>query len=623
MLSKSDLRLFHSGRLLDAYDKLGAHCVAVDGQPGVQFATWAPRAARVSIVGDFNAWDGRSHPMIKADAGGVWELFIPDLGAGAHYKFEIANAETERLVIKTDPYARAFPHRSNQNAIVMAPSSYRFGDARWLEQRRASPWTHRPLNIYEVHLGSWRRNSDGSFLSYEGLAEALCAHARELHFTHLELLPVFEHPLDESLGYQVTGYYAPTSRFGPPDSFRAFVDCCHQQDIGVVLDWVPLHFPKDFWALAEFDGEPLYERDDPDMAEHPHWRTLIFNYGHPEVRNFLLANALFWLREFHIDGLRFDAVSSMLYLDDARGVYGFTPNPLGGRENLPAVKFLREMNAKIGELVPDAFTIAEESTSWPAVSQPARRGGLGFSMRWNMGWVHDTLHYMALPWPERPSHHRDLTFERLYANRERFVLALSHDEVAESQGSLFDKMYGGDDQKFAALRLLFTYHTTYPGKKLNFMGNEFGQRRAWDPRVQLDWGELAQEQHRQLRDAVRDLGALYEQQVALHADDSDHTGFRWLYPDDAEHSVISYLRSCGEAFAVVLLNFSAVKYDEYRVGVPRAGSYGILLDSDAGAYGGSGSTLLQGECTDIPCMGLSHSISVRLPALTGVVIGLR
>jgi 1,4-alpha-glucan branching enzyme len=621
MLSRNDLRLFHAGRLLDAYDKFGAHCISVDNRQGVRFTTWAPRARSVSVVGDFNAWNGRSHPMDKADEDGVWQLFIPDVGAGTQYKFEIQNAETGQLVIKTDPYARSFPHRSNQNAVVMAPSAYRFADAAWIE-RRAMGWKDQPINIYEVHLASWRHDDDGGFMRYEQLAQEISAYARELHFTHVELLPVFEHPLDESLGYQVTGYYAPTSRFGPPDSFRAFVDHCHQEGMGVVLDWVPLHFPKDLWALAEFDGEPLYERDDPNMAEHPQWRTLIFNYGSPEVRNFLLANALFWLREFHIDGLRFDAVSSMLYLDDARGSYGFTPNPLGGRENLPAVKFLREMNAKITELVPDAFTIAEESTSWPKVSQPARRGGLGFSMRWNMGWVHDTLHYMSLPFTERPQHHRDLTFERLYAKGERFVLALSHDEVASMRGSLFEKMYGSDEQKFAGLRLLFTYHATYPGKKLLFMGDEFGQRGAWNPKVQLDWDALRQDRHRQVQAAVRDLGRLYERLPALHADDSDHTGFRWLYPDDAQHGVISYLRSFGEVFAVVVLNFSSVMYKEYIVGVPQGSAYQILFDSDSTVYGGSGLTRLQPDSVGVSTMGFPHSLVLGLPALAGVVVGL-
>ncbi|MDQ6766537.1 MAG: 1,4-alpha-glucan branching protein GlgB [Candidatus Eremiobacteraeota bacterium] len=620
MLTSEDLRLFHAGRLLDAYDKLGAHCTTVDATAGVTFATWAPRASSVGVVGDFNGWDGRSHLMRPIDDGGVWQLFIPGLEPGAHYKFEIKNARTGQLVIKTDPYARAFPHRSNQNAVVTAPSAYRWEDAAWLTRRRDWRWQDQPLNIYEVHLSSWRRRPDAAFLSYDQLADELTRYAREMRFSHVELLPVFEHPLDESLGYQVTGYYAPTSRFGAPDSFRAFVDRCHQGGIGVILDWVPLHFPKDFWALAEFDGAPLYERDDPNMAEHPQWRTLIFNYGRPEVRNFLLANALYWLREFHVDGLRFDAVSSMLYLDDARG-RAFTPNPLGGRENLPAVKFLREMNSKIGELVPDAFTIAEESTSWPAVSQPARRGGLGFSMRWNMGWVHDTLHYMALPWNERPQHHRDLTFERLYAKRERFVLALSHDEVALARGSLFQKMAGDDEQKFAGLRLLFTYQTTYPGKKLTFMGNEFGQRQAWDPTLELHWQELANDRNRQLAATLRDLAARYQELVALHADDADHTGFRWLDPDDAERCIISYLRLFGEAFAIVVLNFSTNVYEEYMVGAPRAGTYQVTFDSDASAYGGSGAArLLRADSTPDPCMSLPFSLSLRLPALSGVVI---
>ncbi len=619
MLRADDLRAFHAGSLLDVYDKLGAHCIDRDGEPGVFFATWAPRAKTVSVVGDFNAWDGRRNPMSSV-GGGVWETFVPGLDAGAHYKFEIVNAETGRLVIKTDPYARAFPHRSNQNAVVTAQSEHVWRDDAWLAKRQEYRWRAEPLNIYEVHLASWRRAADGSFLCYERLAEEIAAYALEMRFTHVELLPIFEHPLDESLGYQVTGYYAPTSRFGSPDSFRAFVDRCHQAGLGVILDWVPLHFPKDLWALAEFDGAPLYERDDPNMAEHPTWRTLIFNYGQPEVRNFLLANALFWLREFHVDGLRVDAVSSMLYLDDARGALAFTPNPLGGRENLPAVRFLREMNATVSRVVPDVFTIAEESTAWPAVSQPPSRGGLGFSMRWNMGWIHDTLEYLALPWSQRPAQHSALTFERLYAKREHFVLALSHDEVSAVRGSLFQKMYGDDDQKFAGLRLLFTYQTTYPGKKLTFMGNEFGQRLAWDPKGQVLWEELADEHHRQIASAVRDLGSLYQRVAALHGDDSDHTGFRWLDPDNAGASVIAYLRSCNEAFAVVVLNFSSQSYEEYLVGVPR-GSYRLDFDSDALAYGGSGRTrLAAGTATDAPRMGFAQSIVLALPALTGVVI---
>jgi 1,4-alpha-glucan branching enzyme len=622
MLSQDDLKLFHAGRLLDVYEKLGGHCAVVEGRQGARFAAWAPGASRVSVVGDFNDWDGLRNPMQRTDADGVWELFVPGLGAGTGYKFELHNETTGQLVIKTDPYARAFPSQANTNAIIIAPSSYRWRDAQWMAQRRRSRWREAPINIYEAHLGSWRRDASGGFMSYEQLARELAAHANDMRFTHVELLPIFEHPLDESLGYQVTGYYAPTSRFGSPDQFRAFVDECHGAGIGVILDWVPLHFPKDLWGLAEFDGGALYERDDPAMAEHPQWHTLIFNYGRPEVRNFLLGNALFWLREFHADGLRLDAVSSMLYLDDARSARSFKRNPLGGRENLPAVKFLREMNAAIAELVPDALTIAEESTSWPAVSAPAKRGGLGFSMKWNMGWVHDTLRYLGLPWGERVAHHQDLTFERLYAKQERFVLALSHDESAPAKGSLFEQMYGDDEQRFAALRLLFTYQASYPGKKLIFMGDEFGQRQAWEPTRALDWAALARKGHRQLAAAVRDLGELYRQLAALHADDADHTGFRWLDPDDAARSIIAYQRSAGEAFALVALNFSPTVYDDYVLGVPRDGAYRIAFDSDAPAYGGGGTRLLHDRSQPAVCMGCEHSISLRLPGLTGAIITL-
>ncbi|MBV8339795.1 MAG: 1,4-alpha-glucan branching protein GlgB [Candidatus Eremiobacteraeota bacterium] len=614
-----DLALFHAGRLLDAYDKLGAHCVKLDGGSGVRFCTWAPRAQRASVVGDFNDWDGRRHPMQRLDDAGVWETTVTGIGPGSEYKFEIENADNGRLVIKTDPYARAFPARANQNAVVTAPSAYRWGDRDWLELRSRWGWRDAPISIYEVHLSSWRRPAQG-VATYEWLAEQLTAYARDLRFTHVELLPIFEHPLDESLGYQVTGYYAPTSRFGPPDAFRAFVDACHRAGIGVILDWVPLHFPKDMWGLAEFDGAPLYERDDPAMAEHPQWHTLIFNYGQPEVRNFLLSNALFWLREFHIDGLRVDAVSSMLFLDDARSG-SFRPNPLGGRENLPAVRFLRETNVHIARTMPDVFTIAEESTSWPRVSQPVPRGGLGFSMRWNMGWVHDTLQYCAVPCAERPGAHHHLTFERLYAKNEHFVLALSHDEVSTSTGSLVSKMAGDAAQRFAGLRLLLTFHATYPGKKLLFMGDEFGQDGPWEPRGELDWTELEEPAHAGVLDAVRDLNTLYCDLPALHAVDAGHTGFRWLAADDAAHSVISYVRSAGEALAVVVLNFSCTNYDEYVVGVPRSGTYDIVFDSDAGRYGGAGRhRARQIPSVDQPSMGCEHSVTLSLAALSGVVL---
>jgi 1,4-alpha-glucan branching enzyme len=620
MVSREELRRFHAGRSQDAYRFLGAHCVVCEGRPGAWFSTWAPHARSVSVVGDFNQWDGRRNPMQRVNRAGVWQLFIPGVEEGTQYKFELVHGGNGRLVIKTDPYSRAFVTPGNTNAQVAPAGTYRWNDAEWLARRRVWPWPRRPINVYEVHLGSWRKRADGTFLAYEQLAAELSEYARRLHFTHLELLPVFEHPLDESLGYQVTGYYAPTSRFGSPDGFRAFVDRCHQQDIGVILDWVPLHFPKDDFALVEFDGAPLYERDDPEMVEHPEWRTLIFNYGRPEVRSFLLSNALYWLREFHVDGLRVDAVSSMLYLDDARGGKNWKPNPLGGRENLAAVRFLREMNAGIAQLVPDALIIAEEASSWPAVSQPPVRGGLGFSMKWNMGWIHDTLRYLELPWSERPAHHADLTFERLYARFERFMLALSHDESSPARGPLLRRLYGDEAAQFAQLRLLFTFLLTYPGKKLSFMGNEFGQRETWNPLAQLDWLALADPRHAGMSRLTSDLGGLYCALPALHAGDFNEHSFRWLDPDDARHSVISYLRSAGEAFALVILNFSADGHN-YSMRAPIEGSYRIVLTSDAREYGGAGETrLIDGQAKRGLRADGDATLAVFIAPLTGAVI---
>jgi 1,4-alpha-glucan branching enzyme len=620
MMSRDAMQRFHAGRLFDAYRSLGAHMANARGEGGVRFVTWAPAAASASVVGDFNEWDGRRHPMARLDRRGLWGLFIPGLAAGAQYKFEIKHRENGRLVVKTDPYARAFVAPANQNACVVAPSSFPWHDEAWMDRRRAWSWRKQPVHIYEVHLGSWRRAADGAFLSYERLADELIAYAKTMRYTHLELLPVFEHPLNESLGYQVTGYFAPTSRFGTPDEFRAFVDRCHRAELGVILDWVPLHFPKDDFALGEFDGAPLYERDDPEMAEHPQWRTLIFNYGRPEVRNFLLCNALYWLTEFHADGLRVDAVSSMLYLDDARAGR-WKPNPLGGRENLAAVRFLRELNSIVAELVPDALTIAEESTSWPAVSEPPASGGLGFSMRWNMGWVHDTIRYLGLPWGERSAHHTDLTFERLYARAEHSVLALSHDESAPLRGSLCSQLYGDRTQRIAQMRLLATFQLTYPGKKLTFMGDEFAQARAWDPARSIPWEELEEPEHRQVAAALQALGSLYSALPALHDEDFGESAFRWLDPDDARHCVLSYLRSAGEAFAVVVLNFSPNDYRGYVVGVPGEGAYRVAFASDARDYGGDGVTrLVRGAARPEPAMGSPWSLALDLGALAGAVL---
>jgi 1,4-alpha-glucan branching enzyme len=623
MLTAHDLRLFHKGRLYDAYDKLGAHCCDVDGAAGVRFATWAPNADSASVVGDFNGWDGRRHLMQRADASGVWQLFVPDLRAGAQYKFEMRHARSGRTVIKTDPYARAFPEPTNTNAVVVAPATFLWSDDGWLERRSGWSWQREPLNVYEVHLSSWRPSQSGGGLRYAELALELANHARDLHFTHVELMPIFEHPLMESLGYLVTGYYAPTSRFGTPDEFRAFVDVLHHNGVGVILDWVPLHFPRDEWGLVEFDGGPLYERDDPAMAEHPHWRTLIFNYGRAEVRNFLLSNALYWLREFHVDGLRVDAVSSMLYLDDARDGSAWKRNPLGGRENLPAVKFLRELNQHLHELTPHTFTVAEESTAWPKVSESPKRGGLGFAMKWNMGWANDTLAYMRRSWVERRANHRDLTFGRMYAHTEKFVLSLSHDEVMSARGSLFEQMYGDDEHKFAGMRLLFAYQLTYPGKKLNFMGNEFAELHGWDVSRPLDWQLSRSAQHRGVMAALRDLNALYAALPALHAAEFDPDSFQWLEPDDAERSTLAFRRSFGAQSLIVALNFSAEAHGHYVTGVPAGGSYRMLFNSDAPLYrgdaGDASSTEVVLEAIAQPHKSFSYRLEMKLPALSGLI----
>jgi len=623
MLTPEEIRLFHRGKLRYAYTKLGAHPGTREGQPGVNFCTWAPHASALSVVGDFNDWDGRRHPLQQLEAGGIWHVFVPGVAPGAQYKFEIKNRENGRLVIRTDPYARAFDSPGNSNAVVTADAPFAWQDESWLRQRSLQNWREQPMSIYELHAATWRRDSNGALLSYEQLARQLVPYVRDLGFTHIELMPIFEHPLDESLGYQVTGFYAPTSRFGTPDQFRWFVDYLHQANLGVILDWVPFHFPKDEWALVRFDGSPLYERDDESMAEHPTWHTLIFNYGRPEVRNFLLSNALFWLQEFHVDGFRVDAVSSMLYLDDAR-TKDFHPNPLGGRENLPAIRFLRELNTEIRQLVTGAVTIAEESTAFPKVCTPQNRGGLGFSMKWDMGWVNDTLRFMGLPWSERPAHHRDLNFGRTYAEKERFVLSFSHDEVMPDKGSLFQHMYGDEAQKFAGLRLLACYQFTYPGKKLNFMGNEFGQRTAWDGRHELAWKEIHAAPERGISTLFKDLNALYCGNDVLSSTDFSGRNFEWIEPDDAEHSTIAYLRRRAQRFLVVVLNFSPLPLRDYVVAVPRPGPYGVLLDGDASPYGGSGgSGLNDALAKSAPSQRFEFALSVSLAPLTCLIIAPR
>ncbi len=621
-LSDLDLHLFNEGSLHEVYRTLGAHPMACEGVQGTRFAVWAPNAERVSVVGDFNRWDGRVNPMRVRGASGVWELFVPDLHAGALYKFEIRNRHTGAVQLKTDPYGRMFELRPGTAARICAANTYQWSDDAWMAQRAKADWLHQPMNIYEVHAGSWRRPHEGGFFNFRELAALLLPYVQDLGCTHIELMPVSEHPLDESWGYQTTGYYGVTSRYGTPDDFRAFVDMFHQAGIGVLLDWVPGHFPKDDFALARFDGTALYEHEDPRLGEHQDWGTYIFNYGRNEVRCFLTGNAHFWLSEFHIDGLRVDAVASMLYLDYSRKAGEWLPNPHGGRENLDALRFLRETNIMVHEQIPGALTIAEESTSWPMVSRPVYLGGLGFSMKWNMGWMNDNLRYFSHDPVHRRYHQNDLTFGQLYAYSENFVLPLSHDEVVHGKHSLLDKMPGDAWQKFANLRLLFIYQMTYPGKKLNFMGNEFGQGQEWQVKSGLDWHLLDVHWHQGVRNLFRDLSHFYRETPALHDLDFAQEGFSWIDCHDADQSVLSYLRwSRNRASVVVALNFTPVPRTGYRIGVPSSGVYHERINSDSMFYGGGNMGNGAGIMTeDIPWMGYPHSINLTLPPLAGIIL---
>ncbi|MDH5301099.1 MAG: 1,4-alpha-glucan branching protein GlgB [Gammaproteobacteria bacterium] len=619
-ISEFDLHLFGEGKHWHAYQFLGANRRVIGDIEGVLFATWAPNASRVSVVGDFNQWDGRRHPMRNRGSSGVWELFIPGCQAGDLYKFEIRNRDTGLAVSKTDPYGKAFELRP-KSACYVNTSDYVWQDQQWQRAREQANWLHQPLSIYELHLGSWHRNEHGGFLNYRELAERLVPYIKELGFTHIELLPITEHPLDASWGYQALGYFAPTSRFGSPDDFRYFVDLCHQNNIGVILDWVPAHFPSDSHGLARFDGTALYEHDDPRKGFHRDWGTLIYNYSRPEVKNFLLSSAFYWLEEFHLDGLRVDAVASMLYLDYSRDPNDWIPNQYGGRENLEAIDFLREMNSVTHAEHPGTLIMAEESTAWPGVSRPVYTGGLGFSTKWNMGWMHDTLDYMQHDPVHRHFHHNQLTFGLLYSFTENFILPFSHDEVVHGKGSLRSKMPGDEWQQFANLRLLYTYMFTYPGKKLLFMGCEFGQGPEWNHQHSLDWYVLQYPHHQGLKQLVSDLNYHYRQQPALHHFDFDHRGFQWINCNDASQSVLSYIRQDESGFVIVVLNFTPVVRHHYRIGVPRGGNYCELLNSDGHAYGGSN----QGNGGQLTaenhaCMGFDHSLSLTLPPLGGMIL---
>lgn len=621
-ISGHDLYLFNEGRLLQAYHMLGAHRVRNHGVTGTRFAVWAPNAERVSVVGDFNRWDGRVYPMMVHGHSGVWELFIPDLPEGAIYKYEIRNRISGEILLKTDPYATTYELRPNNAALTPIEQKYDWKDDDWIARRKGWDWLHAPLNIYELHVGSWKRHPDGRFYSYHELADHLIPYLQDMGYSHVELLPISEHPLDESWGYQATGYFAVTSRYGSPEIFMGFVDRCHQAGIGVILDWVPAHFPQDSFSLARFDGTALYEHEDPRLGYHHDWGTYIFNYGRNEVKSFLLSSAHYWLSAFHIDGLRVDAVASMLYLNYSRKEGEWLPNRYGGHENLEAIEFLRALNTMVHGEFPGALTFAEESTSWPAVSRPAYLGGLGFSMKWNMGWMNDTLSYMQHDPVHRRYHHNELTFNQLYAYTENFVLPLSHDEVVHGKKSMLDKMPGDGWQKFANLRLLFTYQMTCPGKKINFMGNELGQGHEWRVGHELDWYLLERDPHRGIQALTRDLNHLYLNTPALHELDFFAEGFSWIDCHDVEQSVISYQRRARDgSFVLVVLNFTPILRTGYRVGIPGSSAYQEVFNSDSIYYDGSnvGNT---GKIspTGQPWSGQPDSIIITLPPLAGVIL---
>ncbi len=606
------------GTHLRLYDRLGAHPITHEGVDGVLFGVWAPNARRVSVVGDFNAWDGRRHVMRKRIGSGLWEIFVAGLEAGTIYKFEISAAGGRLLPLKSDPYGFAAELRPKTASLVARVDSFDWSDGEYMSRRAQCDPRRSPISIYEVHLGSWRRRDDGGFLSYAELGDSLIPHVRDMGFTHIELLPVTEHPYDPSWGYQPTGLYAPTSRFGDPDGFARFVDRAHAAGIGVILDWVPAHFPTDEHGLARFDGTALYEHEDPRRGFHPDWNTAIYNFGRREVASFLVNNALFWLERYHLDGLRVDAVASMLYLDYSRKEGEWLPNERGGKENLEAIAFLRRMNEVCYAAHPGIVTIAEESTAWPGVSQPVFAGGLGFGFKWNMGFMHDTLAYLGRDPVYRSHHHNEITFGLLYAFSENFVLPLSHDEVVHGKRSLLAKMAGDDWQQFAGLRAYYAFMWGYPGKKLLFMGQEFAQRREWSEERGLDWQLLDAPAHAGVKTLVADLNRLYLETPALHARDCEADGFQWLIADDRANSVFAWVRRAGDEHrpVVVVTNFTPVPHDRYLLPLPRAGRWVELLNSDATIYGGSGrGNLGEVMARSQPSHGQRASAEVSLPPM--------
>jgi 1,4-alpha-glucan branching enzyme len=636
LLSDYDLYLFGQGKNYQIYEKMGAHLRTVNDVTGVNFAVWAPNAMGVSVIGDFNDWNRSANPMHRRHNDlGIWECFVPGVQMGTLYKFAIYSRYNHYTVDKTDPYGFAAELRPKTASIVADISQYRWQDSEWMRDRGKHQQLDSPISMYEVHLGSWKhapgRHVEGNpeedrFLTYRELAVELAAYVKDLGFTHIELLPITEYPFDGSWGYQVTGYYAPTRRFGTPEDFQFFVDYMHQQGIGVILDWVPAHFPKDGTALSYFDGTHLYEYADSRKGEHREWGTLVFNYGRSEVRNFLIASALFWLKEYHIDGLRVDAVASMLYLDYLRKSGEWVANQYGGREHLEAVDFLRQLNEAVYGQQPGTITIAEESTSWPLVSRPTYVGGLGFSMKWNMGWMHDMLHYMHLDPIYRRYNHNDITFSLMYAYSENFVLPLSHDEVVHIKGSMINKMTGDLWQRFANLRAFYGYMWGHPGKKLLFMGAEFGQWSEWNYKESLDWHLLSppgDERHAQLLAYLRDLNHFYTRESALSELDADPAGFSWIDPHDSDNSVISFQRrgKKEEDTLVFISNFTPVVRHQYRLGVPFAGVYAEVLNSDAAHYGGGGVVNTMPVTSEaLYWQSCPHSIVLTLPPLATVIL---
>ena len=628
-IGELDIHLLNEGKHNNPYNILGAHPCRQNDIDGTSFVVWAPNASHVSVIGDFNNWDGRCHPMKNirhhGNYSGYWGVFIPHACTGQHYKFELKDRSGNILPLKADPYGVQAQFRPDTASIIRVEQEFPWQDQNWLAQRAARNNRHAPISIYEVHLGSWRRDENNEFLNYRTIADRLIPYVIEMGFTHIQLMPISEYPFDGSWGYQPVGLFAPTSRFGNEQDFKYFVDQCHQAKLGLLIDWVPGHFPNDVHGLAQFDGSHLYEHQDPRQGYHPDWNTLIYNYGRTEVSNFLRASALHWLDKYHLDGIRVDAVASMLYLDYSRDEGQWLPNKHGGRENLEAVEFLQTFNAELYQQYPGTFSVAEESTSWPGVSKPTDCGGLGFGFKWNMGWMNDSLEYMKRAPVHRKHHHNELSFGLVYAFDENFILPLSHDEVVHGKGSLIERMPGDVWQQFANLRAYYGFMWAHPGKKLLFMGGEFAQGKEWDHDSELDWQQLDIDWHRGVQQLIKDLNHIYKNVPALHQQDCQATGFEWLDHQNSKQSIYSFVRYGDDTAApvVVVCNFTEQVHHEFVLGVPEAGIYQELFNSDAAIYGGSNQgNLGQVVSTNTPAHGKTNSIGITVPPLSTVILNL-